>query len=90
MIFTTALISAFWITGAYRVTRRGEPLAFIGNLFGTARWQKPLLTCPHCMSSIHGGIIAMLAYPVDQWYLVPVNIIITYGIVSYVQNQWNE
>jgi hypothetical protein len=91
-ILIRSIAVAFWVIGVYEVTQEGEPLHFIRRALDRvcrqSWWYKPILDCPACMSSFHSLYIWFL-FPLPLLYLAA-QIIITYGIIRFIRNQWYQ
>jgi hypothetical protein len=90
------ILTALWIIGLYEITQLGQPLHFLRKILdkvglkdGEARtWYYPVLYCPPCMSSLH-GLLVWLTFG-GELYLLPLHLIATYGLVSYIRNHWYD
>lgn len=59
------VITSLWIWGVFAVFDEGNLLWGVRKVceatIGTS-WCKPLICCPYCMSSVHGGLIGLWYY----------------------------
>lgn len=63
---TWILLTSFWCWGFHNAFEEGQIFGKIGDYLRdniVDFWLKPLLTCPICMSSIHGTIWYFISQP---------------------------
>jgi|GEM_PF-5857585 len=88
---------SFYLVGLYEATSEGEPLYFVRRFLDRwglnkylqpKTWYMPILGCNACMASFH-SLYIWFVFPISWPYLAP-QIIITYGIIRFIRNQWYQ
>lgn len=77
------IIGSLWIWGIFALFDEGNLLWFIrerAEKDGAGYMIKPFVSCPYCMSSIHGFWISIAYYGFDQFYLIPIYMICLCGL----------